>query len=127
LIVPENPEHLAVKGWLVRVKGTGLLGGSNGGGIPYHATATGVDVIGELLNTPAAVNCAWPPWAATLAGLTVIDCSRLLLPHPKIPEITKERMIAEKKELRRICMTTSNQARWPGAGSGTSSPSTSRL
>jgi hypothetical protein len=74
-----------------------LLGGSIIGGLCHQLTDAGDTDIGIELNWPVAVNCAWPPCAVALAGLTVRDWSWRLLPHPdKVPiariNITKRRL-----------------------------------
>lgn len=83
VMVPVKPKHCAVNGWLVSARPNMLLGGSIIGGLCHQLTDAGDTDIGIELNCPVAVNCAWPPCAAVLAGLTLKDWSwRLLPPHP---------------------------------------------
>jgi len=68
---PVKPRHFAVNGWLVSPRPNMALGGSIIGGLCHQLTDAGETDIGMELNWPVAVNCAWPPCAAVLAGLTL--------------------------------------------------------
>jgi hypothetical protein len=83
IVIPVKPKHCAVNGWLVSPRPNMLLGGSIIGGLCHQLTDAGETDVGMELNCPVALNCAWPAWAAVLAGLTLRDCNwRLLPPHP---------------------------------------------
>ena len=106
VMVPVKPEHCAVNGWVVSPRSNMLLGGSIIGGLSHQLTDAGDTDVGMELNWPVAVNCAWPPEAAVLAGLTLRDWSwRLLPPHPvKAPTA---RMNTTKRRLQNLFMHSS--------------------
>jgi len=105
VIGPVKPKHCAVNGWLVIPRPNMALGGSTTGLLCHQLTDAGETDIGMELNWPVAVNCAWPPCAAVLAGLTLKDWSWRLLPHPdKAPTA---RMNTRKRKLHSVFMRSS--------------------
>src|SRR3954447_13517820 len=89
MVIPVKPKHCAVNGCVVSPRPNMALGGSIIGGLCHQLTDAGDTDIGMELNWPVAVNCAWPPCAVRLAGLTLRDWSWRLLPHPDKAPIAK--------------------------------------
>ena len=105
VIGPVKPKHCAVNGWLVSPRPNIGLGGSATGLLCHQLTDAGDTDIGMELNWPVAVNCAWPPCAVMLAGLTLRDRSWRLLPHPdKVPTA---KMNTVKRRLHSVFMHSS--------------------
>jgi hypothetical protein len=108
---PVKLKHCAVNGWLVIARPNMLLGGSKTGMLCDQLTDAGETDVGMELNCPVAVNCAWPAWAAVLAGLTLRDWSWRLLPHPvKTPTVG---MNTKKRRLRNPFMHSSENIDMP--------------
>jgi hypothetical protein len=105
VMVPVKPEHCAVNGCVVSASPNITLGGSTTGLLCHQLTDAGETDIGMELNWPVAVNCAWPPCAAVLAGLTLRDWSWRLLPQPdKVP---MARMNTTMRRLHNLFMRSS--------------------
>src|ERR1044071_6208341 len=108
IVIPAKPRHCAVNGWVVSPRPNMLLGGSMIGGLCHQLTNAGDTDVGMELNWPVAANCAWPPCAVVLAGLTARDWSwRLLPPHPD--KTSTSRINITKRRLHSVFMHSSNE------------------
>ena len=112
MVAPAKPRHCAVNGWVVSARPNMLLGGSMIGGLCHQLTNAGDTDVGMELNSPVAVNCAWPAWEAVLAGLILRDWSwRSLPPHPD--KVSMVRMDTAKRRLHSFFMHSSERMAMP--------------